>query len=153
LAAVVAQIARDTGGPTLSAQLLLTPVTDGVVEHPSHTENGEGYVLTAALMRWFWDHYADQSQRSDPRASPLRAERLDGLPPAVVITCEFDPLRDEGNAYADALIAAGVPVEHLRIAGHTHTSLTAVDVLVTGAAVRAEIAAKLTGFLANTVNA
>jgi acetyl esterase/lipase len=83
----------------------------------------------------------------------LRAERLDGLPPAVVITCEFDPLRDEGNAYADALIDAGVRVEHLRIAGHTHTSLTAVDVLVTGAAVRAEIAAKLTGFLANTVTA
>jgi len=153
LAAVVAQVARDAGGPRLVGQLLLTPVTDGAVQHPSHVENADGYVLTASLMRWFWDHYADAADRSDPRASPLRAERLDGLPPAVIITCEFDPLRDEGNAYAAALAAAGVPVTHIQVPGHTHTSLTAVDVLVTGAPFRAQFTEAFAGILHSPVNA
>ena len=148
LAAVVSQLARDHGGPHVAAQLLLTPVTDGGLSTGSYTENAAGYILTADLMTWFWDHYApDVTDRRDPRAAPLHAEDLSGLAPAVVITCEFDPLRDEGAAYAAALDAAGVPVRHLSVAGHTHTSLTAVDALPSGAAVRADIAEALTSML------
>ena len=102
-------------------------------------------MLTAALMRWFWDHYADGTDRGDPTASPLRGT-LAGLPPAVVVTAEFDPLRDEGDAYAEALAAAGDPVRHIRARGHIHTSLAMVDVVISGAPVRAEIAKALASF-------
>ena len=140
VAAVAAQLAREAGGPELAGQVLLTPVTDCDMTRPSYVDNGEGYVLTAGLMKWFWDHYADPDERSDPKAAPIRGE-LGGLPPAVVITAQFDPLRDEGDAYAEALAAAGVPVRHIRARGHTHTSLTMVDVILSGAPVREEIAA------------
>jgi cation diffusion facilitator CzcD-associated flavoprotein CzcO/acetyl esterase/lipase len=142
LAAVVAQRARDEGGPVLRGQLLLTPATDAGMATGSYRENAEGYGLTGDLMRYFWDHYCDPAQRTDPTASPLRG-RLDDLPPAIVITAEFDPLRDEGVAYAEALRAAGVPVEHVAARGHTHTSLTMVDVVLSGAPVREEIAGRL----------
>jgi cation diffusion facilitator CzcD-associated flavoprotein CzcO/acetyl esterase/lipase len=138
LAAVTCQLARDGGGPDISSQLLLTPVTDCDPGRPSYSGNGDGFVLTAALMRWFWDHYADEADRVSPKASPLRGT-LAGLPPAVVVTAEFDPLRDEGDAYAEALAAAGVPVRHIRARGHIHTSLTMVDVVISGAPVRAEM--------------
>jgi cation diffusion facilitator CzcD-associated flavoprotein CzcO/acetyl esterase/lipase len=143
LAAVVCQLARDAGGPAIVAQLLLTPVTDSDFSRPSYSENGDGYMLTAPLMHWFWDHYADPDQRKDPKAAPLLAEDLSNLPPAIVVTAQFDPLRDEGDAYAAALVDAGVEVHHIRARGHTHTSLTAVDMVLTGAAVRAEMAASL----------
>jgi cation diffusion facilitator CzcD-associated flavoprotein CzcO/acetyl esterase/lipase len=152
LAAVVCQLARDAGGPAIDGQLLLTPVTDGGREWPSYEENREGYVLTASLMRWFWDHYANAADRLDPRASPLRAETLAGLPPAMIVTCQFDPLRDEGNAYAAALAEAGVPVRHLQADGHIHTSITAVDVLPSGAAIRAQMGDALRGFFVATMS-
>jgi acetyl esterase/lipase len=100
-------------------------------------------MLTLPLMRWFWDHYADPEQRTDPKASPLLAEDLSNLPPAIVVTAQFDPLRDEGDAYAAALADAGVDVHHIRARGHTHTSVTAVDMVLSGASVRAEMAASL----------
>ena len=139
IATVVCAMARDPGGPTIARQLLVTPVTDGVEFSGSYEENADGYVLTAGLLRWFWDHYADVSERSDSCASPLRGD-LHGLPPALVVTCEFDPLRDEGVAYATALAGADVDVRHLAADGHVHTSLTAVDALPSGAPIRAEIA-------------
>ena len=148
LAAVVCRLARDAGGPTIVGQLLVTPVTDGATTWPSHVANAEGFMLTAALMRWFWDNYAAPDQRADPRASPLSAESLAELPPALVVTCEFDPLRDEGAAYAAALSAAGVAVRHLDCHGHIHTSIPAVDVILSGAPVRAEIADALREFFA-----
>ena len=114
----------------------------------SYVENAQGYILTAPLMKWFWDHYADPDVRTQPKASPLRASDLSGLPPAFIVTCQFDPLRDEGIAYADALAAAGVPSRQVTARGHTHTSLTMVDVVVSGAAVRAEMASALQGFFA-----
>ena len=148
VAAVTAQMARDAGGPALVGQLLLTPVTDGTVDRGSYTENGEGYLLTAALMHWFWNHYADPADRSDPKASPLLGDLRD-LPPAMVVTCEFDPLRDEGNDYAAALAAAGVEVEHVQARGHMHTSITMVDVILSGKPYRETMAAALRGFFAS----
>jgi acetyl esterase/lipase len=123
----------------------MCPVTDGASEHPSYTENATGYFLTRALMYWFWDLYCSPADRTDPRASPLRG-KLAGLPPAFVATAEFDPLRDEGITYAEALAAAGVPVEQLKARGHFHASFTMVDVVVTAASGRARMAEALRRF-------
>lgn len=147
IAAVVCQLVRDLGGPHICGQVLFTPATDWAATFPSHVENAEGYGLTTALVRWFADHYVDPADRDDPRCSPLRADNLAGLPAAVVVTCEFDPVRDEGDSYAEALAAAGVPTRHIRARGHTHSSLTMVDLVVSGAPVRAEVADALRNLL------
>jgi cation diffusion facilitator CzcD-associated flavoprotein CzcO/acetyl esterase/lipase len=148
VAAVACQMARDAGGPAIAGQVLVTPVTDCDFTRTSYVENGDGYMLTAAMMRWFWDHYLpDRTQRSQPKASPLRARDLAGLPPALVVTCEFDPLRDEGAAYAAALAAAGVDARHLPCRGQVHTSVPSVDVILSAAGARAEVGAALRGFL------
>jgi len=121
LATVVARMARDRGGPALRHQLLVYPVTDHAFDTDSYQENAEGYMLTRDMMRWFWGHYlADPSQGDDPLASPLRAKDVAGLPAATVITAELDPLRDEGEAYAEKLIAAGVPTRLTRYSGVFH---------------------------------
>jgi acetyl esterase len=120
LAAVVAQTFRDAGGPPLAAQFLIYPATDVAGEYPSRTENGTGYFLETATMEWFFDQYAGTETDIDARLSPLHAENLAGLPPAVVVTAEYDPLRDEGEAYARALADAGVRVEHRRFDGMIH---------------------------------
>jgi len=152
LAAVVAVMARDLGGPRIIGQMLMTPVTDGDTSRGSYTENGEGFVLTAALMEWFWDHYADPADRTDPRVAVLRTPDLRDLPPAMIVTAEFDPLRDEGIAYAEALRAAGVAVEHCAARGHTHTSISMVDVVISGREIRAQMAAALSSFFGARVS-
>lgn len=129
LAAAVAIAARDAG-LRLAAQLLVYPVTDvsggfgdAAVnkKYPSREQNANGYFLTLAVMRWFADHYLpNRAQQSDPRVSPLLASRLDGVAPAVVCTAYFDPLRDEGIAYAAALRAASVVVREHQGAGLIH---------------------------------
>jgi acetyl esterase/lipase len=146
VAAVAAQRARDAGGPQLSGQLLLTPVVDCDFSRPSYQENADGYILTTGLMRWFWDHYADEGDRADPSASPIRATDLSNLPPTVVVTSQFDPLRDEGAAYVDALAAAGNDARLLTYRGQTHTSLGAVDMVLSGAPARADMAEALRSF-------
>ena len=145
IAAVVCQLARDRRGPPIAGQLLVCPVTDSDFERGSYRDNAEGYFLTRPLMHWFWDHYCDPADRRDPRVSPLRG-KLAGLPPAFVVTCEFDPLRDEGIAYAEALAAAGVPAKQLQAHGHFHSSFPMVDVVITGAGGRAEMAQELRRF-------
>jgi acetyl esterase len=121
LAAVVALMAREQGSPPITHQVLVYPVIDAACDAPSYTENAEGYFLEATGMRWFWDHYlGPNGDGAHHHASPIRAGDLSGLPPAVVITAEFDPLRDEGEAYAEALQAAGVPVTVQRYDGMIH---------------------------------
>ncbi|HEX4979949.1 MAG TPA: alpha/beta hydrolase [Acidimicrobiales bacterium] len=118
LAAVVALMARDAGAPALRGQLLVYPVTDATMSHPSIDSNGEGYFLTKADMEWFYGHYAPE-RPEDWRLSPLLAD-VAGVAPAMVLTAEFDPLRDEGEAYGKRLEAAGVPVEVVRKDGLIH---------------------------------
>jgi acetyl esterase len=124
LAAAVALVTAKEGGPRLAAQLLLYPGVDFREDddlHPSRVENGEGLFLTAEDMRWFRSHYLhDEEHVQDPRASVLLAPDLTGLPPAVVGTGEYDPLRDEGEAYAKALEDAGVKVVLRRYNGLIH---------------------------------
>lgn len=103
-------------------------------------------MLTAALMTWFWDHYAGPADCGHPKASPLRAHSLAQLPPAFVMTRQFDPLRDEGIAQEQAMAAAGMPVQWRTARGHSHTSLTMVDVVVSGEGAWAETADALRGF-------
>ena len=121
LAAVVAQMARDRGGPAIAHQLLIYPCCDmDSNAWPSQTENGFDYFLTKESMDWFYDQYTDVADRENPYASPIKAADLSGLPPACVITAEYDPLRDEGEAYGRRLQEAGVACEIHRYDGMFH---------------------------------
>jgi acetyl esterase len=133
LAAVVAQIARDSGGPPVCFQLLVYPVTDYEFDSLSMNDNAEGYFLTRDAMRWFYSHYLnDPSEADDPRVSPIRAPDLSGLPPAFVVTAEFDPLRDQGIAYAAAMRDAGTVVEAKSYPGMFHGFMSMVAFLDAG---------------------
>lgn len=121
LAAVVALMARDKGGPTLRYQLLVYPVTNRNFKTGSYKENADGYFLTSAMMQWFWQQYAPAEERAaEPYASPMRAKDVSGLPAGLCITAGFDPLRDEGEAYAAKLRAAGVELQIQRYDGMFH---------------------------------
>lgn len=122
LAAVAANRLRGAEeGANLQALLLLYPVTDHPSGgHLSYTENATGYGLEAGVMRWFWDRYAAGVSAADPDISPLRLQTLPALPPTLIATAEYDPLRDEGIAYAEKLRASGVPVTHLHAADMHH---------------------------------
>ena len=139
LAAVTCQTARDQGGPLIGGQVLICPVTDTDTSRQSYVDNADGYLLTESMMTWFLDHYADSAVRTEPRVAPLHGD-LAGLPPAFVVTCEFDPLHDEGVAYAGALAAAGTPSTHHDCPGQLHTSITAVGVIATAEEHRIAIA-------------
>jgi acetyl esterase len=121
LSAVVSVLARERGGPRITHQMLIYPVVDHSFETRSHIDNADGYLLTRPLMEWFLGHYfSGPTPRSDPRFAVLRVADLSGLPPATVLTAEFDPLRDEGESYAARLRAAGVPVSVTRYDGMIH---------------------------------
>ena len=113
---------RDEGGPRLAGQLLIYPVTDyHTPGTPSYQENADGYGLTRNTMRWFWDHYlSDPAEAAQPYASPLRARDFSGLPTALVVTAEYDPLRDEGEHYAEKLRAGGTSCVVSRWHGMNH---------------------------------
>jgi acetyl esterase len=133
LAAVLAQQLRD-GGPPIRFQLLIYPAVDMTLSFPSIDENGEGYFLTKDSMVWFGGNYLAAVDPADPRVSPLFAppEALAGLPPALVITAEYDPLRDEGEAYAAALRAAGVEATATRYDSVIHGFFQLPDVIPEG---------------------
>lgn len=122
LATVCAALARDRGGPQIALQILMYPVCDCDMETPSYRDFGSGLVLTAADMSWFYDHYLqnDRNKRADPLVSPLRARELKGLPPALIMTAEYDVLRDEAETYGKRLAAAGAKVWIRRYRGVTH---------------------------------
>lgn len=123
MTAALTLLAKERGGPAFRAQVLFYPVTDASFETASYHQFAEGYFLRRDAMQWFWDQYIDEPvRRAEVTASPLRAtlEQLKGLPPALVITAEADVLRDEGEAYARKLTAAGVPVTAVRYLGIIH---------------------------------
>ncbi len=130
LAAAITLRARDENGPSIAFQLLLYPVVEAQSTFPSMSENAEGYMLSSAGVRWAWEQYlASPEDGANPLASPLRAPDLAGLPPAIVLTAEFDPLRDEGEAYAQRLVDAGVPTVHRRYDGMIHGFLWTAGVV------------------------
>ncbi len=130
LAAVMALRARDRNGPRLAMQVLVYPATDCDLENPAYLAPENQVLLHKESVEWFWGHYLpDVQRRNEPEASPLRSESLVGLPPAVVLTAEYDPLRAEGEAYRDRLADAGVPVQHKRFDGQSHGFFTYVNVL------------------------
>ncbi len=150
MAAVTALRLRDEGSPALCGQLLMYPVTDyHTPGTPSYAENAEGYGLTRDTMKWFWAHYLnDPSEAAHPHASPLRAKNLAGLPPALVITAEYDPLRDEGELYAQKLRAAGVRTALSRYDGVNHGFMFWVGVVDKAAVAMKEACAWLRGAFA-----
>jgi acetyl esterase len=145
LAACTARLARDRKGPPLAYQLLIYPVTDiTTFDRPSHLENADGYFLTRDTMQWFSDQYVPTvADRADPNVSPLHAPDLSGLPPAFVATAEFDPLRDEGEAYAKRLTEAGVPVSYKQYLGMIHGCFSMHSYLDGGKRLLADAAAAL----------
>jgi acetyl esterase len=152
LAAVTARLARDEGLP-LAAQLLIYPGTDFAGGYPSESENAEGYFLTAADMAWFARNYAGDADVADPRLSPIRADDLSGLAPAIVVTAEFDPLRDQGEAYAEALARAGVQVVRRRYGGLIHGFFDLGALSPAAAAATREVCADLRGLLERAASA
>ena len=136
LTAAVALRARDDGGPPLVYQAMIYPVVDSSAsrhDYPSKTENATGYFLTTDSMEWYRTQYLrTDADGDDPYCSPLFAESLAGLPPAFVITAEYDPLRDEGEEYARRLVAAGVPTEVYRAPGMFH-GFFGMDAMLDGA--------------------
>jgi acetyl esterase len=144
LATVAALLARDAGGPALSYQLLIYPGTDQRMGHPSIERNGDGYLLTKKSMLYFRGHYLPrEADWQDWRASPLLAKSLANLPPAYVMTAGYDPLVDEGKAYADRLAKEGVPTVYRNYADMVHGFITMGRLLDTANAALADCAAEL----------
>jgi acetyl esterase len=148
LAAVVATAARDGNGPAIAAQVLIYPAIDFAMTHPSHSEPETSILLTHSVIRWFRDHYLNgAADVHDWRASPVRARTLIGLPPAYVLTAGADPLRDEGNEYAERLKEAGVAVTHRIFPGQFHGFFTMGKLLQ-----QANVAASEIGFWLKALN-
>jgi acetyl esterase len=144
LAAAACLMARDRRGPAIAFQLLVYPLTDYDDDRPSLHDYAEGYMLTRAAIRYFWDHYVSSAEEGrHPYASPLKAPGLEGLPPALVITAECDPLRDQGEAYARRLEQSGVPVTLRRYDGAIHVFFHMSAVLHSGRQALAEAGAAL----------
>ena len=144
LSTVSCLLARDNGGPEVAFQALIYPTTDARGGYPSIEENGEGLFLSADTMRWFYEQYGRTDEdKLDWRASPILADDLSNLPPALIITAEYDPLRDEGEAYGEALRTAGNDVTIRRYDGMTHVFFQLGAMLDEGRQAMSETAAAL----------
>jgi acetyl esterase len=127
-------MARDRGGPSLRFQLLFYPVTDSALDTPSQKEfASDGYVLSRGDMEWFWNHYLDSpADKTNPYACPMRAKDLSNLPPALILTASHDPLRDEGERFANRLLSSGIKVTCTRYDGVTHGFVSFFEALDKG---------------------
>jgi len=144
LAAVVSQMAQDSKDFKVALQVLIYPMTDQSRAYPSYERNAKGYMLTTAALHWFMDNYIpDPEDRKSPQASPMLRENLQGLPPALVISAEFDPLVDENQAYAERLKAAGVPTDYVCFPGMIHPFFTLGGVVEDSARAEALVGAAL----------
>ncbi len=148
LAAAAALLSRDRGGPRLTLQLLIYPVLNRDFSTKSYIENGEGFFLTTNKMQYFWNQYLTDPSKDDgnPYASPLKALNFRGLPPAHVITAEFDPLRDEGEMYCEKLSKAGVQASCKRYDGTIHAFMLFSSVIEKGELALSEAASVLKSF-------
>lgn len=132
IAATLTVLLRDVGAPMPVYQVLAYPVTDDFDRWPSYAERGTGYILDRAMLRWYFDHFLPEVSAGDDRyLFPLAVNDLSGFPPTVVLTAEFDPLRDEGIAYAKRLADAGVQVDHVHAADQMHGFLLLGRVVAT----------------------
>lgn len=147
LSAVVSQMARDAGGPHIAYAALIYPAVDMTRKGGSLDENASGYFLETEGMEWFMNHYISASERADVLASPLLHSNLAGLPDTFIATCEYDPLRDEGEAYGDALRANGVHVESKRYPGLIHGAANMTGVLDGGRQLVGDVTEHLRGAL------
>jgi acetyl esterase len=148
LTLAVSRLAAQHKGPKVSYQCLFYPVTDARCDSQSYEDFAEGYFLSSAMMYWFWQQYLpDAGQGDDPLASPLRADRLADLPPTTLITAEFDPLRDEGEAFARRLLQAGVSVRLQRCEGMIHGFISMAAFVERAAQALADAASDLRGAL------
>ena len=144
LSAVVALMARERGGPKIAYQALIYPATDAANNTPSQKEFGQdGYILSKSDMDWFYGHYLNSGDAANPLVSPARAKDFSGLPPALVLTAAYDPLRDEGEAYGESLRKAGVVVKISRYEGVCHGFVSMAAALDAGKKAVAEIASEL----------
>ncbi len=143
LSAVVSQMARDAGGPAVTFAALIYPAVDMTALGGSLDENAKGFFLERDGMEWFMNHYLSPEERADPLASPLLHPNLSDLPPCFITTCEFDPLRDEGEAYGAALRARGVHAENKRYEGLIHGAVNMAGVLDGGRQMVADVADRL----------
>ncbi len=144
LAAVVAQMAKDSKEFAVALQVLIYPMTDQSREYQSYQRNAKGYMLTTAALHWFMDNYVpDPEDRKDPKASPMLRQSLASLPPALIISAEFDPLVDENEAYAKRLKEAGVPCDYVCFAGMIHPFFTLGGIVEDSAKAEGLIAAAL----------
>jgi acetyl esterase len=146
IAASLALLLRDLAAPMPAYQVLAYPMTDRFDRWPSYAERGTGYILDRELMRWYFGHFLpDDAREDDPYLYPLAADDLSGLPPTLVLTAEFDPLRDEGVAYAKRLADAGVAVEHLHASDQMHGFLLLGRVVANAGSLIDRIADSLAG--------
>jgi acetyl esterase len=151
LAAATALLARERGGPEIAHQVLVYPNTDHAADTPSARECTDPLLFNRRSVTWYWGHYLAGADGADPLASPLRAADLSGLPGATVLTAQYDPLRDEGERYADRLREAGIPVALRRYDGMAHGFFTMTGVLEEAREAHAWIAARLRAALAAPV--
>jgi len=144
LAAAVAQMAADRGAPGLTCQMLIYPVTNYALDTQSYKDNADGYLLTRDMMQWFWTQYLTSDEDGkNAYASPMQAREVRRVAPAFVMTAEFDPLRDEGEAYAERLKKEGVPVECKRYDGAIHGFFSFGHIMDQGKEAVADVAARL----------